>query len=631
MAAERLKDHSKESRTFTVRAIIAFALVIIMFSILLGRMYYLQVMEHERYSAMSEDNRVQLQPVPPNRGLIYDRNGTLLADNRPSYSVTILKEEVKDIDATLAVLRELIPITDREVERFKKRMYQRRRPFQSVPVRFRLTEDEIAKVSVNYHRLPGVRVEAELIRYYPYGESLVHAMGYVGRINERELKKVDETNYAATHYIGKLGIEKFYEDRLHGEVGFQKVETNARGRVMRVLERTDPQPGEDLVLHLDLRLQQITEKLLEGRRASVVAIDPKTGGILTMVSKPGYDPNLFVTGISTKNYNALRESKDLPLFNRAIRGRYPPGSTIKPITALSAIDTGVVKPSYTIFDPGYYTLTKGGRKYRDWKKTGHGRVDMYESISQSCDTWFYDVAHKMGVDPMSDYLGRFGFGQVTSLDLPEALGAILPSKEWKKRARKASWYTGDSLNLSIGQGFLVATPLQLATATAVIANRGKWIPPRMLKGIKGVNEAGESTLTMPDLAGVKLLPSDVKLNKERHWDDIIKGMHDVMHSKTGTARRSGAGAEYKIAGKTGTAQVVGIKQDEEYDAEKLAEIHRDHALFVAFAPIDDPQIALAVIVENGGGGSSTAAPIARKVMDAYLLGVDPQEEELAGL
>jgi len=627
MAAERLKDHSKESRTFKFRAALAFSIVVIMLGVLLGRIYYLQVIEHDRYVAMSEDNRVQLQPVPPTRGLIYDRNGELLADNRPSYSVTLLKEEVKDIEKTLVDLQALIPITDREIERFKKRLKQRRRPFQSVPVRFRLTEEEIAKISVNYHRLPGVRVEAELIRYYPYGESLVHAMGYVGRINEKELKRVDPDNYAATHYIGKLGIEKFYEDQLHGEVGFQKVETNARGRVMRILERTDPKPGKDLVLHLDLRLQQITEKLLQGRRASVVAMDPKTGGILTLVSTPAYDPNLFVTGISSKDYSALRESRDLPLFNRAIRGGYPPGSTIKQIVALAAIDTGVVKPSYRVFDPGFYQITRGGRKYRDWKRSGHGWVDMYDSLAQSCDVWYYDVAHKMGVDPMSDYLGKFGFGQVTSLDLPEAIGAILPSREWKKRARKTPWYTGDSLNMSIGQGFFVATPLQLATATAVVANRGKWHSPRMLQGIKEVGENNEPTLNMPDIAGVKRPLPDVVLNNDKHWNDIIKGMREVMHGKRGTARSSGANSAYEIAGKTGTAQVVGIKQDEEYDAEKLAEIHRDHALFVAFAPIDDPKIAISVIVENGGGGSSTAAPIARQVMDAYLLGIDPFAEE----
>ncbi|MFW1676610.1 penicillin-binding protein 2 [Pontibacter sp. JAM-7] len=625
---ERLKDYSRESHTFKVRAFLAFAVVLVLMTVLVGRLYYLQVIQHDRYVAMSDDNRVQLQPVSPTRGLIYDRNGTLLADNRPSYSVTILKEEVTDLAQTLAALQKIIPITEREIERFETRLKQRRRPFESVPLRFRLTDDEIASISVNYHRLPGVRVEAELIRYYPDGSSLVHALGYVGRINEQELQRVDATNYSATHYIGKLGVERFYESELHGEVGFQKVETNARGRVMRVLERTDPKPGRDLVLHLDLRLQQITEHLLQGRRAAVVAIDTKTGGILSLVSTPGYDPNLFVTGISTKDYNGLRESSDLPLFNRALRGRYPPGSTVKPIIALSAIDTGVVSPNYSIFDPGWYTLTTGGRKYRDWKKYGHGKVNMNEAIAQSCDTWFYSVAHKMGVDPMSKYLGMFGFGQVSSLDLPEALAAILPSREWKKLSRQASWYTGDSLNLSIGQGFLVATPLQLATATAVIANRGRWLQPHMLKAYREQTDEGIQ-LVAPDLSSMKPKPDDVMLNHPKYWDTIIKGMHDVVQGPTGTARRVGADAPYQFAGKTGTAQVVGIKQDEEYDAEKLAEIHRDHALFVAFAPLEKPQIAISVIVENGGGGSTTAAPIARQIMDAYLLGTDPriQEEE----
>lgn len=626
MATERLKDYSQESRTFSARAVIALVLVVILLLVLLGRMYYLQVVQYERYNALSDNNRVQLQPVAPTRGLIYDRNGVLLADNRASYSVTLLKEEIKDMDATLASLTDILQLTDKEVERFRKRLRQRRRPYQSVPLRFRLNEKEIAELAVNYHRLPGVRVEAELIRYYPYGASLVHALGYVGRINERELKRVDEQNYADTHYIGKLGVEKFYESLLHGQVGFQKVETNARGRVMRVLERTDPVPGRDIQIALDVRLQQITERLMAGRRGAVVAMDPNTGGILALVSTPGYDPNLFVTGISNKDYQALRESEDLPLFNRALRGRYPPGSTIKPITALSAIDSGAVSPAYRVFDPGFYQLSKNGRKYRDWKRWGHGWVDMNLAIAQSCDVWFYSMAHKAGGEHMSKYLGMFGFGQVTSYDLPEALPAILPSDAWKRRARKQPWYPGDSLNLSIGQGYMLATPLQLAISMSVIANRGKWVQPRMMMSV--LDEENRP----PDLPAAKALPEDVKLNYPDYWNKIIKGMVDVMHGEQGTARRAGAGAPYKIAGKTGTAQVVGIKQDEEYDAEKLAERHRDHALFVAFAPVDKPEIAIGIIVENGGGGSSTAAPVARKVMDAYLLGTDPTqpEEEVVG-
>ena len=626
MSPSRFKDHHRESRTFQIRAVIAFILVIIALFGLVSRFYFLQVTEHDRFTALSDKNRIQLQPVAPTRGLIYDRNGVLLADNQPSYSVTLLKEELQNLDGTLLRLQELIPITDRQIERFRKRLKQRRRPFESVPLRFRLTEQEIARISVNYHRLPGVRVEADLIRYYPYGSSLVHALGYVGRINERELQKVDETNYSATHYIGKLGVEKYYEGELHGDVGFQKVETNARGRIMRVVERSDPVPGKDLIMSLDLKLQQVTEKLLEGRRAAVVAIDPNDGGILALVSTPGYDPNLFVTGISNKDYGALRESDDLPLFNRALRGRYPPGSTVKPIIALAAIDSESVSPAFKVSDPGWFTLTKGGRKYRDWKRGGHGTVGLNLALAQSCDVWFYSAGHKMGIDPMSEYLGYFGFGSIESLDLPEATRGILPSREWKRNSRRLPWYPGDSLNLSIGQGFLLATPLQLATATAVIANRGRWVQPRMLKGIYQADEDTGFTTTDLNHDYGRSKPDDVKLKHPEYWDNIIQGMVDVVHGPRGTARRSAQGAKYRFAGKTGTAQVVGIKQDEEYDAEKLAERLRDHALFVAFAPVENPKIAVAVIVENGGGGSTTAAPIARKVMDAYLVGEDAVKE-----
>ncbi len=559
---ERLKDHSQEGRTFSFRALLAFIIVLLLIAVLLGRLYYLQVLQYDRFAAMSEQNRVQLQPVAPTRGLIYDTNGVLLADNRPSYSVTLLKEEVgKELDSTLLALQDIIDISDKDIESFKKRLSQRRRPYETVPVRFRLTEEEIAKLAVNYHRLPGVQVEADLIRYYPYGESLVHAMGYVGRINEKELQETDPKEYAGTHYIGKLGVEKFYEEMLHGSVGMQKVETNARGRVMRVLERTDPVPGKDLQLHIDLRLQQITEKLVAGEKASIVAIDPTTGGIITLVSTPGYDPNLFVTGISNKDYSALRDSEELPLFNRTLRGRYPPGSTIKPMIGLAAIDSESVPPSHSVWDPGFYTLTNGGRKYRDWKRGGHGKVNMKLAFAQSCDVWFYDAGYRMGVDPMSDYLGRFGFGQVTSLDLPEALAAILPSREWKRRARKLPWYPGDSLNLSIGQGFLLATPLQLATAATVLANRGKWVQPKLLKGIREVDAQGQVSISMPEIPEATPYPKDIELNHPEYWEMIVDNMVEVVHGERGTARKIGLDAQYEIAGKTGKAQIVGIKQD----------------------------------------------------------------------
>jgi len=638
-AFDSLKDHTKEGRVFLARSVIAFMVVLLLLGVLIGRLYFLQVVQHDQLAAVSDDNRIQLQPVAPTRGLIYDRNGTLLADNRPSYSVTLLKEKMGDLEATLAELQRLIPITERELKSFRKRLKQRRRPYETVPLRFRLTDDEIARIAVNYQRLPGVQVEADLIRYYPFGASLVHALGYVGRINEKELQRVDAKNYSGTHYIGKLGIERFYEPLLHGQVGYHKVETNARGRVMRVLEQTDPVPGKDIVLHLDIRLQQAAEKLVEGRRASIVAIDPKTGGILALVSNPGYDPNLFVTGISTKAYKALRESPDLPLFNRALRGQYPPGSTIKPMVALGVIDSGAVSPSHTVYDPGFYTLTHGGRRYRDWKRGGHGTVGLDMAIYQSCDVWFYDVANRTGVDIISDYLGRFGFGQVTSLDLPEALPGILPSKAWKRSTGRGSWFSGDTLNLSIGQGWMLTTPLQLATAAAVMANRGVWKQPRMLKGVMTHNQKRDpkvidgSVVEISGLEGTSAVLPNIELKNEQYWQRIIDAMVAVVHGPRGTARKVGHGLDFQIAGKTGTAQVVGIKQDAVYDAESLAERHRDHALFLAFAPADQPEIAVSVIVENGGGGSSTAAPLAREVINAFmaLKKQDAGETEMTGV
>lgn len=611
-----LKDHSRERRIFRNRSILAFVLVMLLMLALVSRLAYLQVVDHERYSSLSDRNRIQLQPVPPNRGLIYDTQGVLLADNRAIHNLSLVKERVEDIDLTIAELATLVPINERDIEGFERRMKQRRRPFEAVPLKFRLNQQEIARVAVNFHRLPGVQIDAELIRYYPSGRPLVHALGYVGRINQKELAKVDEQDYSGTNHIGKLGVEKFYEDQLHGSVGVQQVEANARGQVLQVLSRQDPVPGRDLTLYLDLQLQLVAERALGERRGAVVALDPKTGGVLALVSNPGYDPNLFVTGISSRDYKGLQQDSDLPLFNRALRGRYPPASTIKPIIGLAAIDSGTIGLGHKIWDPGWYQLTQGGRFYRDWKKQGHGLVNLRAAIAESCDVFFYDIGNRMGIDPMSDYLGRFGFGRITTLDLPEAHGAILPSRAWKREMRNRSWFPGDSLNLSIGQGFMVSTPMQLATATMVIANRGEWLNPRMLKSMSGLN-ADETPFEL-EVPERKQL-ANVELNRDSYWDYIIKSMEEVMHGKRGTGRRSGAKSSYRIAGKTGTAQVLGIKQDEEYDAEKLAEKHRDHGLFMGFAPVENPQIVIAVIVENGGGGSSAAAPVARKVFDEYLL------------
>lgn len=607
-----IKDPVKEKKLFTNRALIAGFIVILLACVLLSRLYFLQVIDYATYQTLSDKNRMQLQSVPPTRGLIYDRNGVLLADNQPVFSVTLVKERTDDVEATLLELGKIITLDQDDIERFHQRQDGHRKPYESVPIKIRLSESEIARLAVDRYRFPGVEVEAELVRNYPMKGTMAHVLGYVGRINEKELKTLDPTNYSGTHYLGKLGVEKFYEDLLHGYVGFQNVETNARGRVLRILERVDPTPGHDLVLHLDSRLQLRAEEVLAGRRGALVAIEPKTGGILAMVSTPSFDPNLFVTGIDHQSYKELRESLDIPLFNRALRGQYPPGSTIKPIMGLAGLDTATVNRQSTVWDPGWYQLKNDDRHYRDWKRSGHGRVDLHDAIVQSCDTFFYDMGHKLGVDYMSRYLESFGVGKNWALDIPEGQDGLLPSREWKKGVRGLPWFPGDSLNMSIGQGFMLMTPLQLATATAVLANRGVWQRPRLVREIR--DENGDDVVI-----DVQNSPPNIVLKNPDDWDFVFSAMSDVMHGKRGTARASGRDSLFKIAGKTGTAQVVGIRQGEKYDAEALAERHRDHALFVGFAPVDDPQIAVAVLVENGGGGSSTAAPVGRAIFDAWLL------------
>ncbi|AZZ90533.1 penicillin-binding protein 2 [Hahella sp. KA22] len=608
MASRELKDHFREQRIFFQRAIWAALGVIALSLALFARYYYLQINQHEVYKTLSDRNRMQLQSITPTRGLIYDRNGVLLADNQPTFSLTLVKERTKDVDATIAELQDILEITDDDVESFRKRMGQRRRPYESVTLKSRLTEEEIARIAVNRHRLAGVEVEAELIRYYPLSDTLAHVLGYVGRISERELKQVDPANYSGTQYYGKLGVERHYESLLHGSVGYQTVETDARGRVLRVLDRVAPTPGADISLYLDVNLQRAAIEALDGRRGAVVAIEPSTGGILALVSTPSFDPNLFVTGIDSATYKALQDSPDIPLFNRALRGQYPPGSTIKPFLGLAGLDTETINVNSRVWDPGWYQLKNDDRKYRDWKRSGHGWVDLNASIEQSCDVFFYDMAFKMGVDNMYAYMAQFGFGEQMVYDIDEAQDGILPSREWKRAARRLPWFPGDSLNMGIGQGFMLSTPMQLATATAVLANRGKWVRPRL---IKTINES--------EVADIES-PPDVTLKQEWYWNYVIKAMEGVMHGRHGTARSSGKDSTYKMAGKTGTAQVIGIKQNAVYDAEAIAERHRDHALFVGFAPVDNPKIAVAVLVENGGGGSGAAAPVARKMFDAHLVG-----------
>ena len=613
----RLKDANNEKRIFAIRSLIACLFIFGLTFVLLFRLYHLQIVNYRHFQTLSDKNRMQLQSIAPNRGLIYDRNGVLLADNQPVFSVTLVPEYVDDIDATITQVGQLLEITDNQIERFKKRLQLSRRPYQPVALKTKLTDEEIATIEVRRHELHGVEIQAELARYYPLGGSTAHSLGYVGRISEKDLTRVDEQNYSATNYIGKLGLEHFYEDELHGTVGFQTVETNASNRVLRVLDKTNPIPGYNLTLHLDAQLQMKAEQILGDRRGAIVAIEPATGGLLAVVSTPTFDPNAFVTGIDYESYGELRDSLDLPLFNRALRGQYPPGSTIKPIVALAGLESNTTTTTYTIWDRGWYRLQNDTRLYRDWKREGHGRVDLADAVIQSCDTYFYELGFKMGVDTMSRYLSYFGFGENTAFDIEEARPGILPSREWKRAVQGRAWYPGDSLNMSIGQGYFLSTPLQLATATAVLANRGEWITPRFIKEMRA---ADGQLLPIPDKRDVSVeeIPD---LNPE-NMAYVLDSMLQVMHGERGTARSSGRNAPYKMAGKTGTAQVVAIKQGEKYDAEALDERHRDHALFVGFAPFENPEIAVAVIVENGGGGSSTAAPVARELFDAWVLRPD---------
>ncbi|ATP46954.1 penicillin-binding protein 2 [Pseudomonas kermanshahensis] len=603
----RLKDHEKDARLVRNRVVVGAVAIMLLICVLIARLYYLQIIQYDYHSTLSENNRVHVQPIPPTRGLIFDRNGVIIADNRPSFSLSMTRERAGNWQEVLDNIVEVLELTDDDRALFEKRMRQGRRPFEPVPILFELSEEQIARVAVNQFRLPGVEVVAQLVRHYPQGAHFAHSVGYVGRINEKELKTLDPVNYSGTHHIGKTGIERFYEDALHGQVGYEEVETNARGRVLRVLKRTDPKPGKDIVLSLDIKLQEAAEAALGGRRGAVVALDPRTGEVLAMVSQPSFDPNLFVTGISFKAYAELRDSIDRPLFNRVLRGLYPPGSTIKPAVAIAGLDSGVVNAGSRVFDPGYYQLPNYDHKYRNWNRSGDGWVDLDTAIMRSNDTYFYDLAHKMGIDRLSSYMNKFGIGQRVSLDMFEESAGLMPSREWKRATRRQAWFPGETLILGIGQGYMQATPLQLAQATALIANKGVWNRPHLAKTIEGQPPVDENPM------------ENIILRDKSDWAKVTHGMEQVMHNARGTARKAAAGAQYRIAGKSGTAQVVAIKQGEKYDRNKLQERHRDHALFVAFAPADDPKIVVSVMVENGESGSGVAAPVVRQIMDAWLL------------
>lgn len=605
----REKDNTAESELFFRRALVMVLLVFLALLAVGGRLVYLQVLNHERFTTLADGNRIRVQPLPPTRGFIFDRNGVLLAENLASYHLEVTREQVQDLDATLEELRQRIELTDADLERFHK-MTRRTPGYIGVPLRFRLTDEEIARLAIDLHRFPGVEIKADLTRRYPLGPLGVHAIGYVGRIDEGEMRRIDPGQYSGSTHIGKVGVERSHEDLLRGRPGWQQVETNAEGRPLRVLSRTPPTPGQHIYLSIDIRLQAVAEKVLEGYNGAIVALDPRNGEILALASQPTYDPNPFVNGIDFASYRTLNTSKDKPLLNRALRGMYPPGSTIKPLMALTGLEYGVVNRHSGVACPGFYRLPGSSHRFRDWKRSGHGSVSMDRAIAQSCDVYFYDLALRLGIDRTYQFLDQFHIGRPTGVDLPGEKGGVLPSQAWKRKSYNQNWFAGDTLSAGIGQGYFLATPLQLAHSTAVIALRGLQFQPRILYASE---DPGTRVKT---LAEPQPLPS-VQVRDPRFWETIIAGMVHVIEG--GTAHRIGIGAKYRIAGKTGTAQVFTLGQSQRYDAKRLAKHLLDHALFVAFAPVDDPRIAVAVIAENGGGGSSTAAPMARKVMDAWLL------------
>lgn len=610
MLEDSLEDRRREQRLVTVRAVVAAGFVLLGLSLILIRLAHLQVEMHEHFSVLSKDNRVKIQPVPPTRGLIYDAKGVLLAENHPSFSLELTIEKIDDLEATIAELAKMVPITEKDRARFERLKRQRMR-FQAVPIRLNLTSEEVARFAVDSYRFPGVDVHAELIRTYPKAGLTAHVLGYVGRINERELASIDKGNYAGTNFIGKGGVEKAHEDLLHGRVGYQQVEVNARGRILRTLESTPPEPGQDLYLYLDIAVQQAATEALGDRRGAVVAIDPRNGGVLALVSQPSFDPNLFVEGISQTDYDALLYSPDKPLYNRAVRGQYPPGSTVKPFIALGGLATGTINSRKGIYCPGYFSLPGQSHRFRCWRRGGHGTVNMRQAIVQSCDVYFYSLANQMGIEKLHDFMATFGFGARTGVDISGELPGLLPSREWKERVRKQPWYPGETLIVGIGQGSFLATPLQLAAATATMANRGHFIQPRL--GYASRVPGAPTAHKLP------MVSRTLDVGSTSYWDTIVEDMAQVVEGARGTAKRIRS-KDYRIAGKTGTAQVFSVGQKETYNAATTPERMRDHALFVAFAPVEDPRIAVAVIVENGGHGGSTAAPVARQVIDAHLGG-----------
>ena len=600
-----LKNVQQEKRIYRNRVFITVGMVAFFLLLIIARYAYLQIANYDKFSTASDQNRIRLQPLPPARGYIYDRNGILLADNYPVFSATMSRADIQDMDDTIERLIPVLSLTQEDVDRFKSRIKTSKKT-ERVSIKLNLTETDIAKFSEVKYRFPGVNIETQMTRYYPHGELFAHVLGYVGRINDKELKSIDKDLYAGTNLIGKIGVEKSYEDLLHGVPGNESVEADAHGNVLRNLGRKDPIRGNDLYLSIDYGLQVVATEQLVGRRGAIVALNPKTGEILALVSSPSFNPNLFVTGINNTDYSALRDNLDQPLYNRAVQGAYPPGSTIKPMFGLGGLHYNILDWNTTISDPGYFSLPGDSHKFRDWKKSGHGAVNLHKAQVVSCDTFYYTLAYRMGIEKMNAWMHEFGFGEKTGVDLPSESTGLYPSPDWKMRTRKSKWLKGETISVSIGQGAFTATPLQLAMATAITANQGSHITPHVLRESHGSKP--HTVLNAPD--------GKIPFNgKPEDWIKMRDAMVDVVETGTGRGIRT---PMYHIAGKTGTAQVKSIAQGKRYNEALLTERQLDHGLFIGFAPAENPEIAIAVVWENGKHGGS-AAQLARPVFDYWML------------
>ena len=618
-----IKDHHSERRLFIARVVMASVVSILLLGTVVARLVQLQVFEYEVFAAQSQGNRVRIEAMPPIRGLVFDREGRVLAENLPAYQLELIPEQVSDIDDTLQRLASLELIAAEDIPTYKDLIDGGPR-FKPVTLNFRLSDEQIANFAIQRPRFPGVDFQPRLVRHYPHGEAVAHAVGYVGALSKNDLGRLDGSDYAGTSHTGKTGVENSFEDQLHGDVGVQHVISNALGRQIPTDSRemadslpTDesPAPGHNVYLSLDLDLQLLAMRALEGRRGAVVALDPWTGEILALVSAPTFDPNLFALGMSTSQFSALQNDLTQPLFNRAIRGAYPPGSTIKPMLALAALETGATNLTRKTVCRGYFMLPNTTHRYRDWKPQGHGEVDIHDALQQSCDVYFYEISIDIGIDRMHYYLDQFGLGHSSGIDIRGEHAGLVPSREWKRNAFRERtdqrWYNGETVIASIGQGYMLTTPLQLAAAAGALATRGVRYEPHLVAAVEDPI-TGERSLVSPNRLG------DVRIDSEEHWNVVIGAMHDVMQSVRGTAWAVGGNAPYQMAGKSGTAQVYSVAQEDEYDEDEIDERLRDHALFLSFAPLDNPRIAVAVVIENGSSGSRVAAPIARAIMDEYL-------------